>query len=289
MILINQFLSSLKLYFLKTTFFKIIIRIPAFIKLLYFLSRLYFRKIRRLVLRFIRRFLQIWYIGFSLILINILFVKLGVIINTWNIAITVYIIDFLKIEYDRRKNANSIYYTHLYMDIISNKLLYMFSRMLFNDLLKGEKELLSLSNLDIVRIISKQQFWNTQIKINIYTNTMCKAYFNKTIRKCIKSINELYYISLPKDRNTFKALKGLKTNLEKYLDDDLNYQNSNALAVDFYHTIKQFKEVQCFHKKWWRDYDLENKIQNINYNYFRRQSEFFMKLKGKILSINGEI
>lgn len=74
-------------------------------------------KFNRFSLRFLKRFLQTWYIGFLLIIVYIIisfvFIKLNVYQDyrtflpaTISTLLTIYILDFLRIEYDRKRDAN---------------------------------------------------------------------------------------------------------------------------------------------------------------------------------------
>lgn len=103
------------------------------IKISYLYIRLYKRKFLRFFQRFFSRLIQTWYIGFALILlytiITCTFFRIGL-IETYmafvpsliSTIFTIYLIDFLRIEFERRRDVNRRYLFTLELYMLSGSI-----------------------------------------------------------------------------------------------------------------------------------------------------------------------
>jgi hypothetical protein len=141
------------------------------------------RRAKRLISRFFKRFIEIWYIGAFVLILLATLIFIGVRFQAFdsvksyisglvNIVITVYAIDFLRTEYERKKDANRRYLMDLELYQCSWSALkgidYAFTGHQFKftnpDGSLDEFKIISLSHDDIERKITEQHFWETHIK-----------------------------------------------------------------------------------------------------------------------------
>ncbi|NNU77567.1 hypothetical protein [Clostridium estertheticum] len=274
---------------------KIAVRVPALLKLLFYMFLIDVRKIKRLSARFLKRFLEIWYIGASLLTISYIFSITGNNINFINIGVTVYIIDFLRLEYDRKRSVNLKYFLHLQLDLSSDKMLTAIA-IILDTYFYDEGKSLSIDKIEF--IICHPNFWNEIVNTNqsVYSNYDCFVtkyeHFLTSFEEYSKAINGFINANLPKDRNVFVFLNNLKGILdEPYLPNETTYDLVNLKNVAEFtrNLIDNLVESKKYRNKWDRDEDLVMVIRELNWNFFRKQKAIYDKIKLYFSSINGEI
>jgi hypothetical protein len=284
---------------IKENTYKVLISIDAFIKIMYYLLLLFLRKLGRAFLRFIKRLIQIWYIGVSLILFKYIFEFFKINISLGTISITVFIIDFLRVEYDRRKNVNLRYFLHLQMWMYANEMLNMFDELLGVHLTEFSKE--NLANrtpcYEIYNIISEPNFWDMPINLEYtyydYDKSITRnSYFLKSFDDYALKINELIFSDMPKDRDVFRFLNSLKYYLTHSLltnQKNCNLVNQDDMSWFIRNWILEIIESKKYREKWNRDYDLEHKIKQISYTNFNKQREAYKKIIVFLNKFDGEL
>ncbi|EHQ88450.1 hypothetical protein [Desulfosporosinus youngiae] len=242
------------------------------------------RQILRLITRFYKRFRDIWYIGLLCSIIiggllstswkfNIYDELKGYISGLFNIIVTVYLIDFLRIEYERKKNANNIFVfdkqlTLIFEDFMRNAIL-----ALNIDLFNFKSNGLELTHEITKAINSTPTFWTDSINIE---NKVAHDYFIPrhqylkesflTLRDKLQRYILNSYVSL--DAKRFKFIRRIQWDLSlrnHFFDERTNFpllqphQISYAInsLMGYYQKIREIEEY------WHKDSDLEIRLEKI--------------------------
>lgn len=249
-------------------------------------------KFNRFSLRFLKRFLQTWYIGFLLIIVYIIisfvFIKLNVYQDyrtflpaTISTLLTIYILDFLRIEYDRKRDANKRMLFNLIM-------LYELCPVINN----GIDEILSYEEFetyeDIRTIISSNpNFWDEDIqiydpKLNENIHMTKKQYMTNLLIK-IDDICKTYlsnYLSIA-NYEEYKLIHNIRIRCavqanDTKFHDSVTYDSFTQDLIElFYTTIK----IEAFYDFWYKDVPITNEIEKSKWRIKETTAKVFQRQK----------
>ncbi len=243
---------------------------------LYLLLIIYKNKFFRLFKKFFKRLVEIWYIGFSLILIisialfigdrvggaTIVLKFLPGVINT---IIAVYLIDFLRIEYERRRDVNRHYLFDLELVSMGFDIELIIEQILELEFDPAEDN--HLSEDDIEAIIDwESDFWEELVEKNqsvfeqydkyISKNDLFLEMLNRTSNNC-KFLIQSYASSCPyREYKVLQKLKRVSSGFEQpsYNCSFISSTHWSSLIYDLVECIFEIEEIH--NENWYKDNEL---------------------------------
>ena len=257
---------------------------------LYFLFRVYINKVGRLLLRFLRRLIEIWYIGFTVMFICLLLVISGrltgseVMFFTFvpgliNTMILVYLIDFLRIEYDRKKDVNRHYLFNLELEKMRIHISHNFEDIFGIEIECSENSSLSMKSIENI-IDGKENFWDEYVirRKSIFDQQNAYVTKNKLFLDTMKFATaeskhmiQSYITSSPyKEYRILHKIKRV-TSIFDQSDYDCNLISGNWWSFPIFEIIESIFEIEkIIDENWQKDYKL---VGNLN-SYQQKFNEF---------------
>ncbi|MED0585892.1 hypothetical protein [Bacillus subtilis] len=246
---------------------------------------LYAIKFKRLSLRFLIRLKQTWYIGFLLgtvyTILTIVCIKYNVYQDykvflpaTISTLLTIYLIDFLRIEYERKRDANKRYLFNL---IMLSELTPTIDQGISNIFQHWDFE--TKEDLKVIAD-NNSNFWDEQIEYH-YKDTVLlisKKQYLRYLLNEIDSICKSYlsnYLSIA-NYDEYKLIHNLRINCLRY--DPNNHLITGDIILDIILELFDAKDqIDEFYNYWFRDGDISSRFFKKIYQIKALSNKIFCK------------